>query len=168
MEYKNIVYVSHPYGGDIHNKEIVEDLIKWLQKQYPTYLFVSPIHTFSFLYDETEYQQGLNMCLWLLDKCDEVWVFGDYYNSVGCMSEIAYCQNNKIQYHIINADCSWKYVTYSSDVFTNHEKMKQVSKKCEMCTNCGLVDYDEYYLICKREQINNQYEKMKKDKECNE
>ncbi len=46
------------------------------------------------------------MCLWLLEdnKCDEMWVFGDYKNSVGCTGEIAYCKNHGIPYKIFT-DC---------------------------------------------------------------
>jgi len=56
------------------------------------------------MYDEVPYVEGLNMCLWLLDKCDEMWVFGDYTNSTGCMGEIAYCKNHRIPYKIFT-DC---------------------------------------------------------------
>ena len=50
MKYQKVVYVSHPYGGKAENHEMVGELIRRLQKLYPNYLFVSPIHAFSFCY----------------------------------------------------------------------------------------------------------------------
>lgn len=143
MNYKNIVYVSHPYGGNKENRDKVENLIRQLQTDYPTYLFISPISAFSFLYDVTEYQEGLNMCLWLLDKCDEMWVFGEYEDSVGCMSEIAYCQNYLIPYHIIGQSCLG---------------IREIP--CRKCYECGLVDYDEYTISCQAWKVRKIYDEL--------
>lgn len=142
MNYKNVVYVSHPYGGDKENRDKVENLIQQLQQMFPTYLFISPISAFSFLYDVTEYQEGLNMCLWLLDKCDEMWVFGEYEDSVGCMSEIAYCQNYLIPYRIIEQNCLGIHAI-----------------PCK-CHECGLVDYDEYMIMCQKGIVEDIYDKL--------
>lgn len=142
VNYKNIVYVSHPYGGDKENRDKVENLIQQLQQMFPSYLFISPISAFSFLYDVTEYQEGLDMCLWLLDKCDEMWVFGGYEDSVGCMSEIAYCQNYLIPYHIIGKNCLGIHA---------------IPYKCH---ECGLVDYDEYMIMCQKDIVENIYDKL--------
>lgn len=94
--FKSIVYISHPYNGLKDNEEKAANIIIKLQKQHPDYLFVSPIHSFSFAYDNVDYGTGLNMCLWLLEKCDEMWVFGDWSTSKGCNREIKYCEENKI------------------------------------------------------------------------
>lgn len=98
MDYSNIIYISHPYGGNERNQKIVSNLIMKLYQIYPQYLFISPIHAFSHMYDYVEYQTGLDMCLWLLDKCDEMWVFGNYQNSVGCKREIEYATNHLIPF----------------------------------------------------------------------
>ena len=143
MNYRNVVYVSHPYGGDKENRDKVASLIRKLQTEYPTYLFISPISAFSFLYDVTEYQEGLNMCLWLLDKCDEMWVFGEYEDSVGCMSEIAYCQNYLIPYRIIKQNCLG---------------IREIS--CRKCYECGLVDYDEYTISCQIDKVRKIYDAL--------
>ena len=103
-KYKTVVYVSHPSGGLPENTEKVGNIIKRLHKLYPDILFVSPIHCFGYMYDDVDYKTGLEYCLWLLDKCDEVWVFGDWKNSTGCTCEIAYCQNNGIPWKIIPSD----------------------------------------------------------------
>ena len=98
--YKKVIYISHPYGGEDKNIKDVCGVIKSLVKEYPDYLFLSPIHCFGFLYDTVSYEKGIEYCLWLLDKCNEMWVFGDYKNSIGCMKEIEYCEECNIPYQI--------------------------------------------------------------------
>lgn len=158
--YKNIVYISHPYGNDEKNQLLVGELIKKLVEEYPDYLFVSPIHSFSFLYSCTTYQKGLDMCLWLLHQCDEAWVFGDYQNSVGCMAEIAYCKNHSIPYRIMSAECPWRCLI-NPITSLDYKFMRLVRNECEECVECGLGGYDEYSLACKRHHINQLYEKCK-------
>ena len=94
--YEKVVYISHPYGGCKRNERKVQKIINKLQIQYPKYLFLSPIHAFSYAYTKTDYEQGLNMCLWLLSKADEMWVYGDWQNSRGCKAEVEFCINNHI------------------------------------------------------------------------
>ncbi len=94
------VYISHPYKNEEKNKAAVEEIIKQLIKDYPKHTFISPIHTFGFLYDSTEYTEGLEMCLQLLDMCDEMWVYGDWQSSTGCICEITACKSFDIPYFI--------------------------------------------------------------------
>ena len=102
-KYSNIVYISHPYGGKQENLIRISNIMIVLNKLFPDYLFVSPVHAFNPLYEEVEYQKGLNMTLFLLDElADEMWVFGDYKNSKGCMAEIKYCEEFDINYQIIS------------------------------------------------------------------
>lgn len=98
--YEKVVYISHPYGGYKRNEHKVQKIINKLQVKYPKYLFLSPIHAFSYAYTKTDYEQGLNMCLWLLNRADEMWVYGDWENSVGCCAEIDFCKTNSINYKI--------------------------------------------------------------------
>jgi len=100
LNYKEIVYISHAFGGNTENKYRVRDIAKRLNKEYPDYLFVSPIHTFGFLYDTVSYDEGLNMCLALLNKCSLMWVFDDYEDSMGVQAEIEFCKNNNIRYKV--------------------------------------------------------------------
>lgn len=95
-DYRNIVYVCHPYQGKAENAEKAEEVMKKLTERYPNYLFLSGINSFGYVYFDTDYQRGLDMCLWLLDKCDEMWVYGDYRNSKGCMKEIEFCMEHHI------------------------------------------------------------------------
>ncbi len=40
------------------------------------------------------------MCISLLNISDEMWVYGDYQNSIGCNFEIQYCKEHGISYSI--------------------------------------------------------------------
>lgn len=102
MEYSHIVYISHPYGGKRENRRAVANLFRKLQEKYPNTLFLSPIHAFAPIYHTVPYEDGLNRCLWLLDQCTEMWVFGDYKNSVGCKAEIEYCRENYIPFQVFD------------------------------------------------------------------
>lgn len=102
--YESIVYLSHPYSGLPQNAEKVAKIINRLREQYPTYLFISPIHAFSYAYTDTDYETGISWCLWLLEKCDQVWVYGDWQSSKGCQWEIAYCMEFGIPHEIRSMD----------------------------------------------------------------
>lgn len=101
IKYKKVIYVSHPYSGKQENLANIEKIMRILVKKMPNYLFLSPVHAFGFEYNFLPYEQGLNQCLWLLSKCDEMLVFGDYTQSRGCQREIQYCEENKIPYRLV-------------------------------------------------------------------
>lgn len=149
MKYESVIYISHPYGGDHDNKKMIGNFILELQKIYPNFLFISPVHSFSFAYHYVPYQQGLDMCLWLLEKCDEMWVFGEYQSSIGCMSEIAYCKNHNIYYQIIGENCF---------------AQNKMSRKC---SDCGLLDERYNSFKCLKSDTQRIYEKIKNLEECN-
>ena len=100
--YENIVYISHPFQNNPKNVKEIEYIINTLYKYFPDYLFISPVHAFGWLYDNTAYKEGLNMTLFLLETCaDEMWVFGeDWENSTGVKAEIDYCKRRNINYSI--------------------------------------------------------------------
>ena len=98
--YKKAVYISHPFQNLPKNVKRIEKVIELLEKEFPEYLFVSAVHAFGHGYSRLSYEKGLNQCLWLLDKCDEMWVFGKYINSKGCLAEIEYCKANDIPFTI--------------------------------------------------------------------
>lgn len=97
-----IIYISHPYSGLEENKQKIEEIIKELVREHPEHTYLSPIHTFGFMYYDFSYEQGLEMCLKLLDKCDMMYVYGDWKRSRGCNAEVLYCENNAIPYEIKN------------------------------------------------------------------
>lgn len=95
-----LIYISHPYGGREDNKKAIEKIIEELVKKNSKHVYVSPVHCFGFLYETTEYQQGIDMCLTLLGRCDYMYVFGDWKTSVGCMTEIEYAMKHRIKHMI--------------------------------------------------------------------
>ena len=100
--YESVVYISHEFQNNPENIVKIESLIKKLQKKYPTYLFISPVHTFGFLYNEVNYTEGLDMTLFLLDTCcDEMWCVPSE-TSKGVIAEVTYCEKFGIPYKFID------------------------------------------------------------------
>lgn len=97
----SMIYISHPYGGQDENRQKVENIIRTLALSHPENTYVSPIHCFGFLYDLVDYEQGLEMCLNLLEKCDKMLVFGDWKNSRGCKAEVLFAEMHMIPYEIM-------------------------------------------------------------------
>lgn len=96
-KFEKTVYVSHKYGGDKNNLKEVEEIIRTQQKKHPNYMFISPLHMFSFLYNDMSYEDGLELCLYQLSECDEIWVTGEkWYDSTGVIKEIEYANAHKI------------------------------------------------------------------------
>ena len=80
------IYVAHPFrGAENANAEKAAQICRELHKDYPDYLFVSPIHAFSWFRDD--HDGALEHCLRMLARCDELWLFGDWRHSKGCMME---------------------------------------------------------------------------------
>ena len=67
-----------------------------LAKEYPDYLFISPIHMFGHLYYTVSYEVGLKWRLEILDLCDELWILQDDGESKGVAAEREYALKNKI------------------------------------------------------------------------
>lgn len=122
-QYEKVIYISHPYGGIKENEENVAKIIIHLQKKYPKYLFISPIHAFSYQYHKVDYETGIQKCLWLLYRCDEMWVFGDWKESKGVCREILECEKIHKPYKLCS-DCN------------------------EDCLHCPLADFDDEGIYC--------------------
>lgn len=91
-----LIYICHQFGGEIENKKKVEELIRGFVEIYPDFCFISPIHSFGYLYNDVDYDTGMDYCLTLLDLCDEMWTFGNFSDSRGCTIEKSYCKRYKI------------------------------------------------------------------------
>lgn len=100
--YESIVYISHEHQGTSRGvKAEIEHIIRKLQQKYPNYMFISPVHTFGFLYTDINYGKGLQMALFLLDNCcDEMW-YVPSGTSRSVKAEIEYCQQYGIPYRKI-------------------------------------------------------------------
>ena len=66
------IYVAHPYDGQEENKKKVEEFIKLLIKKniFHKPNFISPTHNYGYLYNNMEYEKGIDLCLNLLNECD--------------------------------------------------------------------------------------------------
>lgn len=95
-----LIYISHPFGNKPENMDKVEKIIHGLINDNPQNTYISPIHCFSFAYTSYPYEQGLDMCLNLLARCDKMYVFGDWKNSRGCTAEVLYAEMHMIPYEI--------------------------------------------------------------------
>ena len=91
-----IVYICSPYSGDIEtNTEKTKAYCRYAvqEGQVP----VAPHLMFpQFMDEEKERELALQMDLVLLEKCDELWVFGKTMTS-GMRAEIAYAKNKKMK-----------------------------------------------------------------------
>ena len=96
------IYISHPFGGKEENKYKIEAIIRELVRDNPNNVYISPVHTFGYLYNDVSCEQGTAWCLGLLSICDIMWVFGDWEQSRGCNVEIDYCEVFGIRYEIID------------------------------------------------------------------
>lgn len=96
--FNKVVYLSHPYGGVKQNAEELITCQRMLSEMHPDWLVIDPVAAFGHLYYSTEYNQGLNMTMFLLSMlADEMIVCSDKYReSKGCMAEIEFCKKYNI------------------------------------------------------------------------
>lgn len=96
--YDKVIYLSHGFGGLKENLDDITNKLQRFVETFPNYLFVSPVNMYESLYDITDYDQGLDMCLYLLGSvANEMWVCDiNYKESKGCNAEIKYCEEHKI------------------------------------------------------------------------
>ena len=82
------VFISHPFTSDPEGNRVRVDIIcRDLVKQ--GILPISPLHLFSFMENDDNREEILQVCFRLIDICDEVWIYGD---SEGCKREAEYAQ----------------------------------------------------------------------------
>lgn len=85
-----IYYVSHPYTGN--EVENVEDAMKvtnrLAQATGGAYLFINPLAVFGDMGETLTYDQILDQCLELLDRCDGVIFCNGWTRSRGCQAEM--------------------------------------------------------------------------------
>lgn len=91
-----VVYICSPYSGDVKTNTA-------LAKEYCRFAVdngnvpIAPHLLFpQFIDEESERELALQMDLVLIEKCDELWVFGDEVTS-GMKAEIAYAKNKEIK-----------------------------------------------------------------------
>ena len=102
------VFISHPLSSDPHiNKILVDKICRDIIKNEKDVLPISPLHTFSFVDEETTDIRDniLEVCYNLIDDCDEVrlYIYG-LSRSRGQALENNYALANDINVEYINAD----------------------------------------------------------------
>ena len=84
-----LIYLGHPYGCDENNVEDAKQMVKRLVKKFPETVFLSPLQATGFYYNDIPYIDGMNHCIELLSRCDELWLCDGWQNSKGCCMEYA-------------------------------------------------------------------------------
>jgi hypothetical protein len=82
-----VIYIAHPFGGKPENVQAVEQIILKLINKYPDYVFYSPLHATGFYYHKMSYDKGMEVCIEMLSRCDELWLCGNWKQSKGCNIE---------------------------------------------------------------------------------
>lgn len=133
---KKLIYISGKYGGKEENKIDMECAIRYF-REYEGCVgreYISPITAFSFLYNETEYLEGLDCCLTLLDKCDKIYMLPGWEDSTGACIEFGY------------AKASGKEIYFADDLYSREEfkeiksrYMSQISRENNLA-GCSLTD----------------------------
>ena len=83
-----LVYVAHPFASDPEgNKARAAEVCRRIASEYPNVVPVCPLLAFSFLREPVERELALSFCLALLERCDELWLAGEWEKSEGCWLE---------------------------------------------------------------------------------
>lgn len=93
---KLLIYIAEPFGGTHENYIRAEHDMLRLTEAYPQYDFVSPIISFGFCYDTYSYEKGINICLALLARCDQLWILHDDGLSKGVKIEKQFAAESNI------------------------------------------------------------------------
>lgn len=92
--------MAHPlttFGTIEENLLKINAICKAIMVEYPDVVPFSPLHAFSFFDNKNGSQeQVMGYCLKLLSKCDEIWLFGQWEESKGCMQELVFATKNNI------------------------------------------------------------------------
>lgn len=108
---KKVIYLAHPYRGSsdttlekIRNVSETDNILHKLTVECPDLTVISPVHTFMCLEGLVDGDEILERCFNLLSLADEIWVFGDYKNSKGCLAEIEFAKQHGIKVIIMDID----------------------------------------------------------------
>jgi hypothetical protein len=84
------IYIAHPFTNYGDPETNLSKQVGICQEVFGLgHIPVSPILTFGkcIPHDKGNYQTAMNACYWLLSACDEVWFFGEWEKSKGCVLE---------------------------------------------------------------------------------
>ena len=97
-----VIYLAHPYGGDERNVEDAKQIVRKLVQKFPGTVFLSPLQATGFYYNDIPYIEGMNHCLELLSRADELWLCDGWQDSKGCCMEYAAAKALGISIYSIN------------------------------------------------------------------
>ncbi|GEA15519.1 hypothetical protein E308F_17630 [Moorella sp. E308F] len=88
IERPKLVYVAHPFADDPEgNKAKAAEICRRIAATYPGVVPICPILVFGFLREPAERRLALMFCLALVERCDELWLAGEWEKSGGCWLE---------------------------------------------------------------------------------
>lgn len=81
------IYVAHPFAGKRQNMQAITHICRNLVNL--GVLPISPCHAFSFMNDKVteDRKRALEFCEEMVELADEIWMFGEWKNSEGCILE---------------------------------------------------------------------------------
>lgn len=83
-----VLYVAHPFGGDLVNIGRAEIQLFKLRKLLPRHTLVSPIHNWRYLnYEASDQVKAIADCVNLLLRCDALILTERWEESAGCRTE---------------------------------------------------------------------------------
>jgi nucleoside 2-deoxyribosyltransferase len=87
-----LIYIAHPFDGKQENIDKVQAIILDLALKLPDHTFYSPLHATGFLYEELSYLDGMEHCFEALNRCDGLWLCGEWRESRGCNMEYGFAK----------------------------------------------------------------------------
>lgn len=104
MEKKKLIYLSHPFGNEKSNYDEITSIMVHLynnDKFFEQFCIISPVHAYGVMYEEMEYDRGLQVCMDIMDYVHIVLIIGDWQSSKGCVGEHKMAVEKNIPYVII-------------------------------------------------------------------
>lgn len=91
-----VMYVSHPFQNKYSNYKRIQEIVDTLNTTYVgKYVFICPVLEFGRLYGSRKYEDDIQACLELLDRCDGIIMCGDWLHSDGCVAEYRFAKSTK-------------------------------------------------------------------------
>lgn len=112
-----LVYLAHPCVGDEKNIEHAKQLVRELIKKFPDTVFLSPLQATGFYYGDIPYLDGMEHCLELLSRCDELWLCERWQDSKGCCMEYAAAKMADMPIYSISADLNLSKMSAAQNGF---------------------------------------------------
>lgn len=140
----NLIYLSHPYTGDeTENRRDAQRIAATLAKKHLGILFVNPLDAMRHLKAaRMPYENVMEQCKALLEKCDGLIMTGDWKGSTGCMEEYLHAKAHHIAIwestedfqdeEVMNNDCCGRHPSCESCAC----RMCAHRLECWNCNDC--------------------------------